>query len=78
MNSFTRTALNSMNTTRTWNYTIDIPKIPTTQKNNYDKNLYILVPTGECSLDGRVYKAIEKKEFDNYSKNDKDRLNLMI
>ena len=74
MNSFTRTALNSMNNTRMWNYTIDIPNI----QNKYDSHLYVIVPTGECTLDGRVYKAIPKKEFDNYSQNDKERLNLMI
>ena len=62
----------NMNCTRTWNFTIDAHK-----PDKKDNDLYVLVPIGECSLDGRVYEAI-KNEYEKYTEEDKKRLNLWI
>jgi hypothetical protein len=71
MNTYTNNIVNQLNCTRTWNFTINTPK-----PDKKDNELYVLVPSGEYSLDGRVYRAIKKHEYEKYTEEDKKRLNL--
>ena len=72
MNTFSNNTLNTMNYSKLWQGTIITPPI-----NKDDMNLYVIIPTGECTLDGRVHKAILQRDYVKFTAEDKKRENLM-
>ena len=70
---FTKNTLNTMNTTSLWKNTINHPD---KNMNDLDDDIvYELYPSGDCSLDGRVYIPIKKGT--KITKELKQKLNLL-
>ena len=65
--TFDASTLRSMNYSSPWNGTINTPKAHDTTSSRIDTRSFVLVPTGECSLNGRTYEAIEKKSYQSMS-----------
>ena len=70
--TFTSYQLNKMNSSRLWKYTIITPN-PSVK---HDTTEYVCVPTGECTLDGRIYRSVLIKDYVKMTKEDKVRENI--
>lgn len=65
--------IESINSSPLWNHSIITPS----KKLKKYNDRYLLIPTNECTLDGRVYMAINENKYNNFTQQDKDKLNLM-